>query len=255
MARDVAAYHVVIQRVFVHEAGKRRLDARAFLVDCVVYRVGKAAYGVVDFRRVNRRSHHSVQPPQLFAVVGQVLELYAFNIYTSADCPLFVDELQEIDAFMDELSPQIDVIWGVSEDNTLDNDAKIAILATGLDDDCNDFNRADNGYGDNDMEHYRVLIKKLYQPADAKADTTRQDPDDIPITVSGGTDGTPVTDDTPSGSGEDVTEPTDDIPTDDTDTPHDDVPVTEEHVTRPQPSTVMPLVDRLKKIWNDILKE
>lgn len=205
--------------------------------------------------RVEKAIVNALDSPLLYGSDISKAKRILFNIYTSADCPLFVDELQEIDAFMDELSPQIDVIWGVSEDNTLDNDAKIAILATGLDDDCNDFNRADNGYGDNDMEHYRVLIKKLYQPADAKADTTRQDPDDIPITVSGGTDGTPVTDDTPSGSGEDVTEPTDDIPTDDTDTPHDDVPVTEEHVTRPQPSPVMPLVDRLKKIWNDILKE
>lgn len=141
---------------------------------------------------------------------------------------------------MDELSPQIDVIWGVSEDNTLDSDAKIAILATGLDDDSDDFRRMDNDFADNDMDHYRALIKKLYSPADVKANTTRQDPADIPITVSGGTGDKPATSDTPSGGGDTVTEPSDDIPTDDTGTQH---------------KPVMPLVDRLRKIWNDILKE
>lgn len=56
-----------------------------------------------------------------------------FNIYTSSEDPLFVDELEEIDAFMDELDPDIDVIWGMATDDSLDKDAKITILATGFD--------------------------------------------------------------------------------------------------------------------------
>ena len=34
---------------------------------------------------------------------------------------------------MDELDPAIDVIWGMATDDTLDEDAKITILATGFD--------------------------------------------------------------------------------------------------------------------------
>lgn len=56
-----------------------------------------------------------------------------FNIYTSTGNQLYVDELEEIDAFMDELDPNIDVIWGMATDDTLDADAKITILATGFD--------------------------------------------------------------------------------------------------------------------------
>lgn len=190
--------------------------------------------------RVEKAIINALDSPLLYGSDISRAKRILFNIYTSTDCPLFVDELQEIDAFMDELSPQIDVIWGVSEDNTLDSDAKIAILATGLDDDSDDFRRMDNDFADNDMEHYRALIKKLYSPADVKANTTRQDPADIPITVSGGTGDKPATSDTPSGEEDTVTEPSDDIPTDDTGTQH---------------KPVMPLVDRLRKIWNDILKE
>lgn len=56
-----------------------------------------------------------------------------FNIYTSKQHELFVDELEMIDAFMDELDSNIDVIWGFAIDDTLDGDVKITILATGFD--------------------------------------------------------------------------------------------------------------------------
>lgn len=56
-----------------------------------------------------------------------------FNIYTSSEHELYVDEIEAIDAFTDELDPNIDVIWGMAIDETLDADAKITILATGFD--------------------------------------------------------------------------------------------------------------------------
>ena len=55
-----------------------------------------------------------------------------FNIYTSSKHPIFVREMREIDAFFDELNPDIKVIWGLSDDDSLDEDAKVTILATGL---------------------------------------------------------------------------------------------------------------------------
>lgn len=84
--------------------------------------------------RVEKAIIDALDSPLLYGSDITKAKRILFNIYTSKDNPLFVDELQEIDDFMDELSPQIEVIWGVSDDNTLENDAKIAILATGLDD-------------------------------------------------------------------------------------------------------------------------
>ena len=55
-----------------------------------------------------------------------------FNIYASDEYPIFVRELQEIDDFFDQLDPNIDVIWGTATDDTLGEDAKVTILATGL---------------------------------------------------------------------------------------------------------------------------
>ena len=44
-------------------------------------------------------------------------------------------EMQEIDDFFDQLDPNISVIWGTSTDDSLGEDAKVTILATGLEDD------------------------------------------------------------------------------------------------------------------------
>ena len=55
-----------------------------------------------------------------------------FNIYASDEHPIFVRELQEIDDFFDELDPNIEVIWGTATDDTLGEDAKVTILATGF---------------------------------------------------------------------------------------------------------------------------
>ena len=204
--------------------------------------------------RVEKAFLNALDSPLLYGSDVSKAKRILFNIYTSPDSPLFVDELQEIDAFMDELSPQIEVIWGVSDDDTLGEDAKIAILATGLDDDSGDFaDKADTRF-DDDAEHYHTLIKKLYSPGNGKADTTKQNPDEIKITVSnyGGTqqagdgmptDGNETATDAPNGGG-----------TDNGNTP-ETPPVKPATQTgnRSQTNT-QTLVERLKIIWNKALK-
>ena len=204
--------------------------------------------------RVEKAFLNALDSPLLYGSDVSKAKRILFNIYTSPDSPLFVDELQEIDAFMDELSPQIEVIWGVSDDDTLGEDAKIAILATGLDDDSGDFaDNADTRF-DDDAEHYHTLIKKLYSPGNGKADTTKQNPDEIKITVSnyGGTqqagDGTPTDGGGTATDGQDGSET-------DNGNPPETPPVKPATQTgnRSQTNT-QTLVERLKIIWNKALK-
>ena len=85
-----------------------------------------------------------------------------FNIYSSEEHPIFVREMQEIDDFFDRLDPNIDVIWGTSTDNTLGEDAKVTILATGLEDDLKQEIQKDmRPTGD---EVYEEMIPLLYKP-------------------------------------------------------------------------------------------
>ena len=85
-----------------------------------------------------------------------------FNIYASDEHPIFVRELQEIDDFFDQLDPNIEVIWGTSTDDSLGEDAKVTILATGLEDDLKNEVMADVHTSDDDI--YEDLIKILYKP-------------------------------------------------------------------------------------------
>ena len=86
-----------------------------------------------------------------------------FNIYSSSEHPIFVRELQEIDDFFDQLDPNIEVIWGTSTDDTLGGDAKVTILATGLEDDLKREVQSELKLDDEAV--YEELIPKLYKPA------------------------------------------------------------------------------------------
>ena len=69
-----------------------------------------------------------------------------------------VPEMQEIDDFFDSLNPNIEVIWGISTDNTIGEDAKVTILATGME----DSHQIDESLKDDD--YYESLIPQLYKP-------------------------------------------------------------------------------------------
>ncbi len=94
-----------------------------------------------------------------------------FNIYASDDHPIFVRELQEIDDFFDKLNPNIEVIWGTATDDTLGEDAKVTILATGMEDKLEMEVRQD--VHRNDEDYYEDVIKQLYKPV--IKDTTMAD--------------------------------------------------------------------------------
>ncbi len=116
-------------------------------------------------RRVADAILNALDSPLLYGSDISKAKRILFNIYTGTQHPLGVKELNEIDAFMDELNPDIDVIWGVSDDDTLDDEAKVAILATGLD---NTYGEPVSEHKGNDNEYYDDIINRLYISAAAK---------------------------------------------------------------------------------------
>ena len=95
-----------------------------------------------------------------------------FNIYSSQEHPIIVRELQEIDDFFDQLDPNIDVIWGTATDDTLGEDAKVTILATGLEDDLRTEVEKDAHRDEDDF--YEDLIPKLYKPVKKEKPTIKE---------------------------------------------------------------------------------
>jgi cell division protein FtsZ len=114
-------------------------------------------------KRVEKAIINALDSPLLYGNdIGKAKRIL-FNIYASDEHPIFVRELQEIDDFFDQLDPNIDVIWGTATDDSLGEDAKVTILATGMADSL----KADvqeDVFRDED-DYYEEVIRKLYKPA------------------------------------------------------------------------------------------
>ncbi|WP_027455439.1 cell division protein FtsZ [Xylanibacter brevis] len=112
--------------------------------------------------RVEKAILNALDSPLLYGNdIGKAKRIL-FNIYSSDEHPIFVRELQEIDDFFDQLDPNIDVIWGTATDESLGEDAKVTILATGMEDRLEKEVRTDVHRDEDD--YYEDLIQGLYRP-------------------------------------------------------------------------------------------
>ena len=112
--------------------------------------------------RVERAILNALDSPLLYGNdIGKAKRIL-FNIYSSDEHPIIVRELQEIDDFFDQLDPNIDVIWGTATDDSLGEDAKVTILATGLEDELR--SEVKQNVHRNDDDFYEDLISQIYKP-------------------------------------------------------------------------------------------
>ena len=56
-----------------------------------------------------------------------------YIIYSCKDNPVNTKELGEINDFMDTLPEDLEVLWGLYHDDTIGNQVKVAVVATGFD--------------------------------------------------------------------------------------------------------------------------
>ena len=129
-----------------------------------------------------------------------------FNIYASDEHPIFVRELQEIDDFFDELDPNIDVIWGTATDDTLGEDAKVTILATGMEDHLEEETKHEVYTGEDD--YYEDIIKKLYKPSKITTMGTVVTQTELQFEVEPAPDPEPAVEPDPEPEPEEEKEPT-----------------------------------------------
>ena len=131
--------------------------------------------------RVERAILDALDSPLLYGNdIGKAKRIL-FNIYASDEHPIFVRELQEIDDFFDQLDPNIDVIWGTATDDSLGEDAKVTILATGLEDELRSEVEKDSHRDADDF--YEELIPLLYKPAKKKIGDVIAHDQELPFEV------------------------------------------------------------------------
>ena len=195
--------------------------------------------------RVQNAILNALDSPLLYGSDISNAQRILFNIYTSSKHPIFVREMREIDAFFDELNPDIKVIWGLSDDDSLDEDAKVTILATGLNNELADEIQDNPVTTTKDEDDYQRIIDKLYHPirddfqSQGKEDSPKED---IP---------------TESSNTESADIPDDEQPPLIPDAPTEESPVVEEEPPKPviqqkPPTLAKRIRDRLKKIAEDL---
>lgn len=195
--------------------------------------------------RVQNAILNALDSPLLYGSDISNAQRILFNIYTSSKHPIFVREMREIDAFFDELNPDIKVIWGLSDDDSLDEDAKVTILATGLNNELADEIQDNPVTTTKDEDDYQRIIDKLYHPIrDDFQSPKKADPpeEDIPIEPS---------------NIESTDIPDDEHPPLIPDAPTEESPVVEEESPKPviqqkPPTLAKRIRDRLKKIAEDL---
>ena len=157
----------ISELITVHSDGSINLDFRD--VETTMKNGGGAIMAMgraSGENRVEKAIIDALDSPLLYGNdIGRAKRIL-FNIYASEEHPIFVREMQEIDDFFDQLDPNIDVIWGTSVDDTLGEDAKVTILATGLEDELRTEVQSD--VYRSEEEFYEDLIPKLYKPVKKK---------------------------------------------------------------------------------------
>ena len=145
--------------------------------------------------RVQKAIVNALDSPLLYGNdIGKAKRIL-FNIYASDEHPIFVHEMLQIDEFFDQLDPNIDVIWGTATDDSLGEDAKVTILATGLEDDLRRDEQQGGGVQTDD--YYEDLIPKLYKPLKSvtMAEVITQEP---PFEVQAASDPEPAVEPVPA---------------------------------------------------------
>ena len=157
----------ISELITVHSDGNINLDFRD--VETTLKNGGGAIMAMgraSGDHRVERAIIDALDSPLLYGNdIGRAKRIL-FNIYGSESCPIIINEMQDIDDFFDQLDSNIEVIWGTSTDESLGEDAKVTILATGMDSmntDGMDDSERKGASQEKDDEYFESLIPLLYK--------------------------------------------------------------------------------------------
>lgn len=85
-------------------------------------------------RRVTKAIENALESPLLkdcdvFCSQKILMEFY-YNPHSES--PLLMEEMNEVQEFMESFDEEVDVMWALAYDNNLDNQLKVTLLATGF---------------------------------------------------------------------------------------------------------------------------
>lgn len=106
-------------------------DVKSVMQDAgsAVVSIGKAS----GENRIYKAMANALTSPLLDNVDKRRAKRLLYIIYSSKSKPVVIGETAEVNDFMDELDDNLEVFWGLYEDDSLEDEVKVAIIATGFD--------------------------------------------------------------------------------------------------------------------------
>ena len=84
-------------------------------------------------KRIIKAMKDALNSPLLNTKEIENAQRLLYIIYTCNEKPVSITELGEINAFMDTLPEDLEVLWGLYHDDTIGDQVKVAVVATGFD--------------------------------------------------------------------------------------------------------------------------
>ena len=121
-------------------------------------------------KRIFKAMSEAVNSPLIANINKQKTQRLLYIIYSGTKNPARIPELTEITEFMDDFSEDIEVLWGHYPDETLGDEIKVSIVATGFDTEKDDEKKQSE-----EQDISKALREKYYgsaTPATQKAEDT-----------------------------------------------------------------------------------
>ena len=105
-------------------------------------------------QRILKAMSEAVNSPLIANMDKQKTKRLLYIVYSGKKNPAKMSELREINAFMEDFDENIEVLWGHYQDDELEDEIKVAIVATG-------FDQTDSSTGEEEMSDERRMLQSL----------------------------------------------------------------------------------------------
>lgn len=129
-------------------------------------------------KRILKAMSEAVNSPLIANMDKQRTKRLLYIVYSGQKNPAKMSELREINEFMEGFDENIEVLWGHYQDDTLEDEIKVAIVATGFD----PMDQPDGRGDDEDDEKRRLqLLCEKYYANHHEEPATQEEPEVAPV--------------------------------------------------------------------------
>ncbi|MBO4673492.1 MAG: cell division protein FtsZ [Bacteroidaceae bacterium] len=133
-------------------------------------------------KRIFKALSEAISSPLVANVEKQKVRRLLYIVYSGEQNPARMDELEEISEFMENFDENLDVLWGHYPDDTLGDEIKVAVVATGFDQSDERLTQEDTTKQD-EMKRLKDLREKFYSYTNV-VPKQEDNPDEIKVEPS-----------------------------------------------------------------------